>query len=43
MSTLMNILKKLNEVGKTIVVVTHEEEIAEYAKRHIKLKDGKIV
>ena len=40
---IMNILEKLNKGGKTIVVVTHEEEIAEYAKRHIKLKDGKIV
>lgn len=39
----MEILKKLNEEGKTIIVVTHEEEIAEYARRHIKLKDGCIV
>ena len=39
----MEILKDLNDEGKTIIVVTHEEEIAEYARRIIRLKDGRIV
>lgn len=39
---IMEILKNLNKSGKTIIVVTHEEEIAEYAKKVVKLKDGMI-
>ncbi|MFA5088920.1 MAG: ABC transporter permease [Candidatus Omnitrophota bacterium] len=37
------ILKKLNNEGKTIVVVTHEKEIADSAKRIICMRDGRIV
>ncbi|MFH2138744.1 MAG: ABC transporter permease [Candidatus Omnitrophota bacterium] len=37
------ILKELNQEGKTIVMVTHELEIAEKAKRIIYMRDGKIV
>lgn len=40
---IMDILVKLNKEGKTIVMVTHEEEIAEIAKRQIVFRDGKIV
>jgi macrolide transport system ATP-binding/permease protein len=40
---IMMILTDLNRQGKTIVMVTHEEEVAEYAKRIIKMRDGKIV
>lgn len=36
------ILKKLNEQGRTIIMVTHEKQIASIAKRHIKMIDGKI-
>ncbi|MFH1874771.1 MAG: ABC transporter permease [Pseudomonadota bacterium] len=40
---IMEILKKLNEQGKTIIMVTHEAEIAKYAKRKIVMRDGKII
>ena len=39
---LMEILKELNELGKTIVLVTHDVEIAKYAKKIIYIKDGRI-
>ncbi|MFH2118235.1 MAG: ABC transporter ATP-binding protein [Candidatus Paceibacterota bacterium] len=37
------ILKQLNLEGKTIIMVTHEHNIAKIAKKHISLIDGKIV
>ena len=40
---IMKILKGLNEAGKTIIMVTHEKEIAEHAKRIITMLDGEIV
>ncbi|MDP2913218.1 MAG: ABC transporter permease [Candidatus Omnitrophota bacterium] len=40
---IMAILEELNRQGKTIIMVTHEEEVAKYAKRIIKMRDGKIV
>ena len=40
----MEFFVNLNEkMGKTIVLVTHEPDIAEYCKRVVKFKDGKIV
>ncbi len=40
---IMSILLKLNEEGKTIVMVTHEKEISECAERTIQMRDGKII
>ncbi|MFH1827012.1 MAG: ABC transporter ATP-binding protein [bacterium] len=40
---IMKILSELNRQGKTIVVITHEESIAKFAKRKIYLKDGGII
>jgi putative ABC transport system ATP-binding protein len=38
----MGILVDLNRTGQTIVLVTHEHDIAEYAKRQVHLRDGEI-
>lgn len=40
---IMRIFQKLNEEGHTIVMITHEQDIAEHAKRIIHIRDGKIV
>lgn len=40
---IIRILKRLNEDGKTIVMVTHEREVAEHARRIILMRDGRIV
>jgi len=39
---IMALFKNLNEKGNTIIMVTHEEDIAAYAKRIIRLRDGVI-
>ena len=39
----MKILNDLNQTGITIVLVTHEDDIAKYGSRIIKMKDGKII
>ncbi len=38
----MELLKSLNEEGKTIIMVTHDAHIADYAKRSITIEDGEI-
>ena len=39
---IMHLFEALYEAGNTILLVTHEEEIAQHARRVIRLKDGKI-
>jgi len=34
------LLKKLNDDGKTIIVVTHDSEVAKYGSRELYLRDG---
>jgi putative ABC transport system ATP-binding protein len=36
----MAIFEKLHNRGNTIIVVTHEEEVANHARRVIRLRDG---
>jgi putative ABC transport system ATP-binding protein len=40
---IMGIFQKLNDDGITLVVVTHEPDIAEYAARRVVFRDGKII
>lgn len=40
---IMAILRKLNDEGKTLVVVTHDSEIANWADRIVRLQDGRIM
>jgi putative ABC transport system ATP-binding protein len=40
---IMSIFQQLHEEGKTIVLVTHEPDIAEHAKRIIRFRDGQII
>ena len=40
---IMNIFEELNEKGHTIVMITHEPDIAHHAKRIITVKDGTII
>lgn len=40
---IMQIFESLNDQGITIIVVTHEAEIADHAKRRIEFRDGKVI
>lgn len=39
----MEIIKGLNQSGKTIILITHDRQVAEKAKRIIRIQDGRIV
>ena len=39
---IMGIFQKLNDDGKTVVLITHEPDIAQYAKRAVHVRDGRI-
>ncbi len=39
----MSVFQELNEQGITVIVVTHEPDIAEYTKRIVEMRDGKIL
>lgn len=40
---IMDIFCKLNDVGRTVILVTHEPDIAAYARRVIQVRDGKVI
>jgi putative ABC transport system ATP-binding protein len=40
---IMGVFQKLNDQGITILMVTHELDIASYTKRNIIMRDGKVV
>ena len=40
---IMKLLGALNDAGRTVVVITHEEEVARFAKRIVRMRDGRIV
>ena len=40
---IMNAFKELNKEGKTVVIITHDKEVAEKCDRIIEISDGRIV
>lgn len=40
---IMAILAAINAEGSTVVLITHEDDVAAYARRHIRLRDGSVV
>ncbi|HDQ26628.1 MAG TPA: ATP-binding cassette domain-containing protein [bacterium] len=40
---IMKLLSGLNKAGKTVIIVTHDDEVASYADRIIRIRDGRIV
>jgi putative ABC transport system ATP-binding protein len=39
----LSILDKLSSEGRTVVIITHEDEVATHAVRIVRLRDGQIV
>ncbi len=42
-SEIMSLFHQLNEIGKTVIIVTHDMEIANQCSRIIEISDGKIL
>ncbi|MBJ7597832.1 MAG: ABC transporter ATP-binding protein [Candidatus Dormibacteraeota bacterium] len=40
---IMALLQELNEEGRTVVLITHEDDVAAFAKRVVRLKDGLVI
>ena len=40
---IMQMLSALNQTGRTIIVITHEQQVADFAQRIIRLRDGRII
>lgn len=40
---IMELFQQINKEGSTVILITHEEDIAAFAKRIIKIRDGKII
>lgn len=40
---IMELITELHDAGNTVILITHEPEIAKYAERHITLRDGEII
>ena len=41
--TVLRLFCDINAQGRTVVLITHEEQVAAYAKRVVRLRDGKVV
>jgi putative ABC transport system ATP-binding protein len=40
---IMTLFQRLNDGGRTVVMVTHDEDVASHAKRIVRLRDGLVV
>jgi putative ABC transport system ATP-binding protein len=40
---ILALFQRLNDLGKTIIMVTHDREVSDYSKRVIEIRDGKIL
>ncbi|WP_017414128.1 ABC transporter ATP-binding protein [Clostridium tunisiense] len=40
---IINILKELNNTGKTVIIITHDKDVASHCNRTINIKDGKVL
>jgi len=40
---ILKLLGALNDAGRTVVIITHEEEVSRFARRVVRMRDGRIV